>query len=105
MEGINILATKMVLDYGVCSLWWLIVGVIGICIGYIALINASDWGVVPTAIGGLIVIIVIVWIFTPVKAHIATIDDNVPYKYIEEHYRIIDKNDNLYTLIPKEETK
>ena len=39
MEGINILATKMVSDYGVVSLWWLIIGIIGICIGYIVLMN------------------------------------------------------------------
>lgn len=98
MEGINILATKMVLDYEVVSLWWLIVGIIGICIGFLVAF--------PMAIGIIITAIVLVVMLTPVEAHIATIEDNVPYKYIEEHYKIQDKEDNLYTLIPiSEESK
>lgn len=105
MEGINILATKMVLDYGVVSLWWLIVGIIGICIGLLVSCNDSDFGIFPIMIGSIITALVVWYMLSPVEAHIATIDDNVPYKYIEEHYRIKDKNDNLYTLIPKEETK
>lgn len=105
MEGINILATKMVLDCGVVSLWWLIVGIIGVCIGLLVACNGSDFGFFPMIIGSIITAIVLVVMLSPVEAHIATIEDNVPYKYIEEHYKIKDKNGDLYTLIPLEEEK
>ena len=106
MEGINILATKMVLDYGIGSLWGLIIGIVLIGVGVIFL-NKTDYDFfcgVFTA-GVVISIIALFWIFTPVGAKIATIEDDVPYKYIEEHYKIKDKTDNLYTLIPLKEEK
>ena len=105
MEGINILATKLVLDYGVVSLWWLIVGIIGVCIGLLSLCDGLDFGIFPMVIGSIITAIVLFVMLLPVEAHIATIEDNVPYKYIEEHYKIKDKNGDLYTLIPLEEEK
>ena len=106
MEGINILATKMVLDYGVGSLWTLIFGLLFIGIGIIALINTDNCvgffaGMI--AAGIITTLLCLSYIFVPVKAHIATIEDDVPYKYIEEHYIIKDKTDNLYTLIPLKE--
>ena len=106
MEGINILATKMVLDYGIGSLWWLIIGIVLIGVGVIFSITTDcDFFAGVILAGIMISIIVLSWIFMPVEAKIATIEDDVPYKYIEEHYKIKDKTDNLYTLIPLEEKK
>lgn len=106
MEGINILATKMVLDYGIGSLWSLIIGLVLIVVGIIFLIHTEHEFFAGFVAAGIIIsIIVLSWIFIPVEAHIATIEDDVPYKYIEEHYKIKDKTDNLYTLIPLTEGK
>ena len=106
MAGINILATKMVLDYGTGSLWGLIIGIVLICVGFIFLIKTDhDFFAGIVAAGMVISIISLTWILLPVQAKIATIEDDVPYKYIEEHYKIKDKTDNLYTLIPLKEEK
>ena len=106
MDGINVLATKLVLNYGIGSLWWLIIGIVLIGVGITILINTDIEIFAGVVAGGIVIsIISLTWILTPVKAHIATIEDDVPYKYIEEHYRIKDKTDNLYTLIPLKEEK
>lgn len=106
MEGINILATKYVLDYGIGSLWLLIIGIVLIGVGVIFLIEThSDFFEGAVIAGSILSVLVVSWILFPVQVHIATIEDDVPYKYIEEHYRVKDKTDNLYTLIPLKEEK
>ena len=106
MEGINILATKMTLDYGIGSLWWLIIGIVLIGVGVIVLSQTDYEFFAGVIVAGIIIsAMALVWIFSPVEAKIATIEDDVPYKYIEEHYKIKDKTDNLYTLIPLKEEK
>lgn len=105
MEGINVLATKYILDFGVGSVLGVIIGVLLVLLGF--LIIVEDWertGAFLIAIGLVLILLMITYIFAPIKAHIATIEDSVPYKYIEEHYRVKDKVDNLYTLIPKGDT-
>jgi uncharacterized Tic20 family protein len=106
MEGINILATKLVLDYGIGILWWLIIGIVLIGVGVIFLITTDNDVFAGIVVAGIIIsLFSLSWILTPVTAKIATIEDDVPYKYIEEHYKIKDKTDNLYTLIPLKEEK
>lgn len=101
MEGINILATKYVLDYGIGSLWLLIIGIVLIGVGVIFLIETEHEFFEGIVLAGIMISIILLgWILVPVEAKIATIEDDVPYKYIEEHYKIKDKTDNLYTLIP-----
>lgn len=106
MEGINILATKLVLDYGIVSMWILLISSLVACLGIWAIYEEdSSFGCGCVIAGIITIIITVIYIFSPVEAKIATIEDDVPYKYIEEHYRIKDKTDNLYTLIPLEEKK
>ena len=106
MEGINILATKLILDYGVGMVWMLLIGLLVFLFGLFCLFKWDNaYGLVPALIGVGLSITSLIVILSPVTAHIATIEDDVPYKYIEEHYRIKDKTDNLYTLIPLEEKK
>lgn len=105
MEGINILATQNIVNFGVGSVLGVIIGVLLVLLGI--LIIVEDWertGACVISIGLVLILYMIIYILTPTKAHIATIEDNVPYKYIEEHYRVKGKVDNLYTLIPKGDT-
>ena len=106
MEGINILATKMVLDYGVDVMWLLLAGLLIFLFGIFWLYKwDNEFCVLPMILGMLMTVVSFILIFSPIEAHIATIEDDVPYKYIEEHYKIKDKTDNLYTLIPLKEEK
>lgn len=105
MEGIKILAEENILDFGMGSILTIIIGILLVLLG-LALISL-DWEMIGTfmsGLGGAIIFLVIIYIFIPIKAYIVTIDDTVPYTYIEEHYRVKDKVDNLYTLIPKGDT-
>lgn len=105
MEGINILAVEKILDFGMGSVLTIIIGILLVLLG-LALIGL-EWealGSIMSSIGGVVILLAIVYIFIPVKAHMATIEDNVPYKYIEEHYIVKEKVDDLYTLIPKGDT-
>lgn len=106
MEGINILATKMVFDYGIGSMWVLVIGLLLFFVGIIGIIHWKKDGWFGAVLLGLVLSISgLIYILIPVTAKIATIEDDVPYKYIEEHYKIKDKTDNLYTLIPLKEKK
>ncbi len=104
MEGINILATKNILDFGVGSVLGVIIGVLLVLLGFIIMEDWRGTGEFLSSIGLVLILSMIIYILLPIKAHIATIEDSVPYKYIEEHYRVKDKVDNLYTLIPKGDT-
>ena len=106
MEGINILATKMVFDYGIGSMWVLVIGLLLFFVGIIGFIYWDKDSWIGAMLSGVALsFFSLVYILMPVKAQIATIENDVPYKYIEEHYKIKDKTDNLYTLIPLKEEK
>ena len=91
MEGITILATKNIYDFGAGSVCGLIIGFLLILLGIIVCCFSKksffDWaGAMACAIGLIINLSCLLYMFIPVEAYIATIEDTVPYKYIEKHY-------------------
>lgn len=106
MEGITILGTKYIMDGGISHTLLLIIGILLVALGvmFLILYNENMAGGILCVGGATIFLATLLYILIPVKVHMATIEDNVPYKYIEEHYIVKEKVEDLYILIPKGDT-